>query len=246
MIKFKDISKSFWVKEKKKKTIKHALANISFAINKGETVGLIGANGSGKSTLIKVLSSLYVPEQGEVLIDGVSALTNPQITKKAIGVLFGGDAGLYGNLTAYENIEYFGRLAGLDDQTIKKRSEQFLAFFNMDGYIKQRVANFSRGMRQKVCFLRAVIHNPKIIILDEPSTGLDVQGIQEVASFIKLNQRSNKTIIISSHNMNEISNLCQKIIILRGGQLAFFGDLGPLLTQGNGFTKIYELMGVKA
>ncbi|MDR2867110.1 MAG: ABC transporter ATP-binding protein [Acholeplasmatales bacterium] len=243
MIKLENVSKVFKVKESRKQFVKIALNDISFVINDGETVGLVGANGSGKSTLLKVLSTLYQPSVGKVYIDGKDIFLNSDESKKKLGVLFGGDSGLYPNLTAYENIEYFGKLNGLSEQEIRHNIAHYSQFFSMEDYINRRVANFSRGMKQKVCFLRSIVHNPQIVILDEPSTGLDVAGIEEVAQFIKYHQDLKKTIIISSHNINEISRLCQKIIILKAGNLMYFGDLQPLISDKS-FNEVYKLMGV--
>ena len=116
----------------------------------------------------------------------------------------------------------------------------------MNEYMNRRVDGFSRGMKQKVCFLRSVIHNPEIVILDEPSTGLDVEGIQQVADFIKFNQNQNKTIIISSHNMNEIYELCNKVIVLKEGKLSYFGNLRDVVDEPGNFTKLFQYMGVKS
>jgi sodium transport system ATP-binding protein len=246
MIKFENVSKIFKVKEKRLEITKIALSNISLEIASGETVGLVGANGSGKSTLLKLLSTLYEPSIGRISIDDLDISTHSLECKKKLGVLFGGETGLYPSLTAKENIEYFGRLNGVNEALISQNMQYYSDFFNMGEYINRRVANFSRGMKQKVCFLRAVIHNPEIIVLDEPSTGLDVLGIEEVTSFIKYNQQQKHTIIISSHNMNEIYRNCEKIIILKQGTLAYYGDIKPLIkdTDKGIFSEIYHLMGI--
>ncbi|MGI6782361.1 MAG: ABC transporter ATP-binding protein [Acholeplasmataceae bacterium] len=245
MIKVENLTKKFDIKNKGKKDVKVALNEITFEIQKGSVVGLIGANGSGKSTLLKVISSLYQPSNGIVHVDGLDVTKHQDETKKKIGILFGGEAGLYGRLTAFENIKYFGELNGLELDEINQAIEEYETFFNMKDYMHRRVENFSRGMKQKVLFLRSVIHNPEIIILDEPSTGLDVAGINEVAEFIRFNKRNHKTIIISSHNMNEIASLCEDLIILRDGNLAYFGPISNLVTKQGNYDQLYELMGVK-
>lgn len=243
MIKVKNLTKKFKINKKNKKEIKTALNDISFEINKGEIVGLIGQNGSGKSTLLKIMSSLYEPTNGYVYIDGLEVIKNQSKTKNKIGVLFGGDSGLYGRLTAYENIKYFGELNGMSQKDIDESISKYEKFFNMKDYMHRKTENFSRGMKQKVCFLRSVIHNPEIIILDEPSTGLDVAGINEVAQFIKFNQNNKKTIIISSHNMSEIVNLCDKVIVLKDGNLVYFGAIKDLINN-DCYDNLYDLMGV--
>lgn len=244
MIKIDNISKVFKIKERKKTNTKIALQDISANIEKGDTVGLIGKNGSGKSTLLKIISCLYKPTQGSIFINDLDISKNSNQTKKELGILFGGDAGLYNRLTAYENIEYFGQLNGMKKNDIDTNIKQYMKFFDLEDYINRRVDNFSRGMKQKTLFLRSVIHNPSLIILDEPSTGLDVQAINEVSQFIKFNQENKKTIIISSHNMNEIETLCNKVLILKDSKQVFFGDIKDVIPIKGDFTKLYELMGV--
>lgn len=244
MIQVQNLTKKFKINKKGKKDIKIALNDISFEIAEGEIVGLIGANGSGKSTLLKIISSLYEATSGSVHINGLDVAKKQTETKKKIGVLFGGDSGLYGRLTAYENIKYFGELNGISIDEVKQSIDKYETFFNMKDYMHRKTENFSRGMKQKVCFLRAVIHDPEIIILDEPSTGLDVAGISEVAEFIKFNKNNKKTIIISSHNMNEIVNLCDKVIILKEGNLVYFGLIDSLINKDNNYDNFYNLMGV--
>lgn len=246
MIIIENLSKEFIVKKRKETTIKKALNDISLILEKGKTIGLIGANGSGKSTLIKTLVSLYHPTEGKVFIDGVNVHEEKDNLNDNIGVLYGGDAGLYERLTARENIAYFGELNGVHPEVVNTSINHYSYIFNMGEYIDRKVAKFSRGMRQKVCFVRSIIHDPDLIILDEPSTGLDVQGLKEVSDFIKYNQEKGKTIIISSHNMNEIVTLCDQVIILKDGSLSYFGDLTPLIKENNDISEIYNLMGVKA
>jgi len=245
MIKIENITKEFLINNKKKKEIKVALKDISLEIKKGEIVGLIGQNGSGKSTLIKMIVGLYNPTFGNIKIDNEDISSKNSQSRKKIGVLYGGEAGLYNNLTTYENIQYFGMLNGLKEEEIYQNTQKYQELFNMSDYMERRVSNFSRGMKQKVNFLRSIIHNPEIIILDEPSTGLDVKGIMEVSNFIKYNQKLGKTIIISSHNMDEIADLCDKVIILNDGNLVYFGNLNDLLDSKLKYEKLYDLMGVK-
>ena len=242
--KFVDKIKSIIDFKKKNYQLKTVLNDINFKIDSGDTLGLLGKNGSGKTTLIKILSTLYKKSSGSVKINGKEVYDNPLETKKKIGVLYGGDVGLYSKYTAYENIEYFAKLNGLSDSDIKERVDKLSKYFHMEDYINRNVDNFSRGMKQKVCFVRTVIHKPEILILDEPSTGLDVESIKLVEDFIKFAQEENKTIIISSHNMNEINNLCNKLLILEDGNQKYFGDIEKVVINKN-YDKLFELMGVK-
>lgn len=243
MINVIDLCKSFLIKEKRGKTQKIALNKINFSIKDGEVIGLVGKNGSGKSTLLKIMCGLYKPNSGSVSINNLDVSHNVNQIKQDMGVLFGGDAGLYKRLSARENIEYFAQLNGLKIDEIQQNLNKYVEFFNMENYIDRKIDNFSRGMKQKTCFIRSIIHNPSLIILDEPSTGLDVQAIEEVANFIKLNKKENKTIILSSHNMDEILKLCDKVIVLNSGNLTFFGPLSDVV-KNNDLSQLYNYMEV--
>lgn len=243
MINVIDLCKSFSIKEKRTKTQKIALNKINFSIKDGEVIGLVGKNGSGKSTLLKIMCGLYKPTSGSVSINNLDVSHNVNQIKQDMGVLFGGDAGLYKRLSARENIEYFAQLNGLKIDEIQQNLNKYVEFFNMENYIDRKIDNFSRGMKQKTCFIRSIIHNPSLIILDEPSTGLDVQAIEEVANFIKLNKKENKTIILSSHNMDEILKLCDKVIVLNSGNLTFFGPLSDVV-KNNDLSQLYNYMEV--
>lgn len=244
MIKVNNLSKVFKTSKFLFKTeIKTALNNINFEINEGETVALIGKNGSGKSTLLKVITGLYKPTTGDVFVNNINISKNPSESKKSMGILFGGDAGLYKRLTAKENILYFAQLNGAKLNDVTQNLDKLVSYFDMTDYIDRKVDNFSRGMKQKTCFLRTVVHDPTTIILDEPSTGLDVQAINEVANFIEMNKKQGKTIIISTHNMNEVVRLCQKVIILRDGLMVYYGKVSDVV-QGSDFSKLFNYMGV--
>jgi sodium transport system ATP-binding protein len=221
MIKVTNLKKEFSIKSESGKKKLLVLKDVSFVVQKGETIGLLGKNGAGKTTLIKILSTLINQTSGSVYIDGNEIFSNPPLTKSKIGVMYGGEASLYPRLTAYENIEYFGELNGVSKELVKQQIKLLSNFFEFDEYLNRRVVNFSRGMKQKVLFIRSIVHNPNIIILDEPSTGLDINGILEVENFVKYLKEQGKTIIISSHNLSEIENLTDRIIILDKGEIIY-------------------------
>lgn len=235
------LSKVFISHKKFKKITKTALDDVSFDVVEGKTYGLIGKNGSGKTTLLKILCGLYNPTCGTAKINGKDIYSSKDLLKNKIGVLFGGESNLYIHFTAYENIQYFGRLYGMNDDLIKKRIEVLSKYFEMDNYINLNVANFSRGMKQKVGLVRSIIHDPEILILDEPSTGLDIQAIKQVENFITYNKEKGKTLIISSHNMDEISKLCDCLLILNDGKLVKSVDDVSII---NSEKELFDLMGV--
>ena len=164
---------------------KKIINDVSFEVNTGNVTALIGANGAGKSSIIRLISTIYRQDMGDIRIDGVSTLDEPEKIRKKMGVLFGGDVYLYDLLTATENIMYFAMLQGVEKGVAQKRIDQLVEVFHMEDYIDRKVEKFSRGMKQKVAFTRALIHDPCILLLDEPSTGLDIEAIATVRSFIR-------------------------------------------------------------
>ena len=240
-IQVSNLSKVFTSIKKFKRITKTALDNVSFSIAKGKTYGLIGKNGCGKTTLLKILCGLYKPTSGTAKINDKDIYLSKDLLKNKIGVLFGGESNLYIHFTAFENIQYFGRLYGMNDDLIKSRIQFLSKYFEMDSYINLNVANFSRGMKQKVALVRSIIHDPEIILLDEPSTGLDIQAINQVANFIMYNKEKEKTLIISSHNMDEISKLCDSLLILKDGKLVDSFDSTSIIQKEK---ELFDLMGV--
>lgn len=199
---------------------KSVLKNITFSANPGQITGLIGPNGSGKTTFMRIASTVMDYNSGTVEINGLVVNSkNAREVRKKIGVLFGGDSTLYGNLTARENIMYFGRLYGMDKFIAKIRTERIARELNMVEYLDVKADKLSRGMRQKVCFARAIIHNPDILLLDEPSTGIDINAIMDLQKFILRCKENGKTILLTSHNAQEIDALCDKIVILNKGNI---------------------------
>ncbi len=225
MIEVNNLSKNF-------KNFK-ALDNVSFTVNKGEIVGLLGENGAGKTTLLRILSGIYSLTSGSVIIDGKSIVKNQQEVKKIIGVLFGGEVGLYDRLTARENITYFAEFYKINKKEIDERINKLSKTLLMDEYIDKRVGKFSRGMKQKVAICRSMIHEPQLMFFDEPSTGLDVTSSRLIHDYIQHCKDSGKTIILSSHSMNEVEKLCDRVIIINKGKIIDEGKVGDLKLKYN-------------
>lgn len=202
--------------------------DVSVKIPKGRIVALIGANGSGKTTLMRMISTIIKPTYGEIFVDGVDAKKMPKECKKKIGLILGGDATLFKNFTARENIHYFARLQGLTERIAKNRVNELSDLLKMNEYIDKKVNTFSRGMRQKVVLASSLVHNPSILLMDEPSTGLDIFAVIDVQNIIKSCQMLNKTILISSHNFNEIEKLCDYIVIIESGKIIFANEASAL------------------
>ncbi|TXC89287.1 ATP-binding cassette domain-containing protein [Metabacillus litoralis] len=227
MIDIQHVSRSF---QDKKKTIE-AVKDVSFQIKKGEVVGLLGENGAGKTTLLRMISTILEPSSGSIFIDGINIHQEPMKIKGRIGVLFGSETGLYDRLTARENLSYFAKLHGISKHEMKTRIDYLAVRFGMKDYLDRRVGGFSKGMRQKVTIARALIHNPEIILLDEPTTGLDITSANMFRELIHQLRKEGKTIIFSSHIMEEVKQLCESIIMIHKGEMIYNGTTEELYLQ---------------
>ena len=238
MIEFREVSKIF------KKT--KAVDTITLTIPKGKTVALIGANGSGKTTMMRMISTLIEPTKGKIYVNGFQTTKNVTEVRKQIGLMLGGDAALMKRFSARENILFYANMQGMEKEQAEKRIKQLSALLNMNAYLDKRVETFSRGMRQKVLLAQTLVHDPAVLLLDEPSTGLDIFATMEIQNIIKQCNALGKTILISSHNMSEVTALCNYFIMIHKGKLLFDGDIGGLQEKcgttdiGNAFTKLIE------
>jgi len=195
-----------------------AVDGVSFIARDGEITGLLGPNGAGKTTTLRCLYTLMQPERGRILVDGVDVAADPLKVRRSLGVL--PDArGLYKRLTARENIAYFGDLHGLDAATIKKRSDAAIAALDMADIADRRTEGFSQGQRVKTAIARALIHDPKNVILDEPTNGLDVMATRAMREFLKRLKGEGRCVLFSSHIMQEVAALCDRIVVIAKGKV---------------------------
>jgi sodium transport system ATP-binding protein len=202
-----------------------AVDKISFQVNKGEIFGLLGENGAGKTTTLRMLATMLRPTSGYAMLGGIHIGKEPEKARAHIGILFGGETGLYDRLTAEENIAYFGELNGMDRGTIRERTRQLASLFGMQEFMNKRAAKLSKGMKQKVAFARSIVHDPEIMLFDEPTSGLDVSAAREVHSFIAECREEGKTILFSSHTMSEVEKLCDRIGFIHKGRLVESGSV---------------------
>ncbi len=225
MIEVTNLSKQF-------KEVK-AVDNLNFTINDGEIVGLLGENGAGKTTTLRIISTMIKCTGGTVKVNGVDINKEPSKVRSQIGILFGGEVGLYDRLTARENIRYFAELNGMTkdaaDESIKRLSEEL----EMTEYMDRRIGKFSRGMKQKVAIARSIVHEPSVILLDEPTAGLDVSSSRLIHDFIKNCKKQNKAIVFSSHSMDEVEKLCDRVIIIHKGKMVEQGTINELRIKYN-------------
>ena len=194
-----------------------AVDNISFEVNDGEIIGLLGPNGAGKSTTMNILTGFIEPTQGEVIINGYNISKKPKKAKKCIGYMPEG-VPLYKDMTVKEFITYMAELKGVKKENIKESVEQAMQDTWLQNVKKVLIKNLSKGYKQRVSMAGALVGNPEIIILDEPTVGLDPKQIIEIRNLIK-KLGKNHTLIISSHILSEISQICEKVIIINKGQI---------------------------
>lgn len=207
-----------------------ALQGVSFTAPDGQITGLLGPNGAGKTTTLRVLYTIIRQDSGTARVDGYDTLTQPLQVQRSIGAL-PDSQGLYPRLTARENIRYYGRLHGLRSADLESRIDRLAAMLEMEDFIDRRTEGFSTGQRVKVAIARALVHNPGNVILDEPTSGLDVMSTRSMRSFIRRIKDDGHCVLFSSHIMQEVSALCDNIIILQAGRVVASGTPDQLLRQ---------------
>ena len=204
-----------------------AVDDVTFAAADGRITALLGPNGAGKSTTFRILSTVLRPDGGSAIIDGIDVAADPLGVRAAMGVL-PHNAGIYSRLTARENIRYFGQLHGLDKTLIRDRMDALIERLDMGDFADRRTAGFSQGQRVKVALARALIHDPKHVILDEPTNGLDVMATRGLREIIRGLKAEGRCILFSSHIMQEVANLCDDLVIIDAGRVQFSGTLEGL------------------
>lgn len=195
-----------------------AVREATFSVGAGEIFGLLGPNGAGKTTLLRMLGTIITPTSGEVFIEGRPASESPESARRKIGFL-SGNTKLYGRLTAREVLRYFGRLYGMADDAIARRTESLADLLDMRGFLDQRCETLSTGQTQKVSIARVILHDPPVLILDEPTLGLDIMTSRAIVEFIRDARGRGHAIIFSTHYMTEAETLCDRIGLIHRGQM---------------------------
>ena len=214
MIEIKDVTKSYGRQK--------VLQNVSFEIMEGELFGLLGPNGAGKSTLIDILTGIQSMDSGDIFINGKSIKTDKVEIRKHLG-LVPQDIALLEELNAFDNLEYFGGLYGLAGQELKSQIEKLLEVAGLTDKKKEKVKNYSGGMKRRLNIAVAMLHNPSILILDEPTVGVDAQSRQHIFDYIQSLAEQGTTILYTSHYMEEIETLCKRVFILDLGEEVAYG-----------------------
>jgi sodium transport system ATP-binding protein len=208
----------------------HAAENVSIDGYAGQVFGLLGTNGAGKTTTLRMLSTVLQPTSGQAWVAGFEITENPQAVRERIGFL-SSDTGVYGRLTAREMMRYFGRLYGMSANAIETRITAISSQFDMGDFLDSRCERLSSGQKQKVSIGRTIIHNPPVLILDEPTTGLDVLAAAEIVRFVHQARSEGRCILLSTHIMREAEKLCDRIAILYEGRIRAAGTLSELCEQ---------------
>lgn len=219
LIQIRNLSKSYGSKV--------ALKNLSLDIYPGQVIGYIGPNGAGKSTTVKILTGLIPEFNGEVLVDGISMQHDPQEIKKRIGYV-PENAELYEVLTPMEYLDFVGKLYGMEEDALTTRAMKMLSAFGLANNINDRMDTFSKGMRQKVLLISGIIHNPQIIILDEPLSGLDANAVIMIKELIMRLSKEGKTIFYCSHMMDVVEKVSDRILLINKGEIIADGTFESL------------------
>jgi sodium transport system ATP-binding protein len=224
MIEAHHLTKTF--KDKKRGLIT-AVSDVSFTCRSGQIYGLLGANGAGKTTALRMLATLLKPTSGSCALAGHDAATAPEKVRANVGFLAASTA-LYGRLTAREMITYFGRLNGMTDDAIRARIQVLAVELDMHEFLDRRCDKFSTGMKQKTSIARTLIHDPAVMIFDEPTLGLDVMTARAIVKFVRDCRDRGKTVIYSTHIMSEVEKLCDVVGIIHNGRLVAEGTVPEL------------------
>jgi len=209
-----------------------AVEDLSFQASAGEIIGLVGENGAGKSTLLRMLATILKPTSGRVSVAGFDTQSHPGSVRQSIGILFGQHSGLYERLSARENILYFAELNGLSGREAQDKLSEISSLLDMDDFLNRPAGTFSTGMRQKTLIARSIIHDPKVLLLDEPSTGLDVSSSKNIHDFIQWYRNLNKTVVFSSHDLATVERISDRVLMLHKGRQIASGTPSELSGEG--------------
>jgi sodium transport system ATP-binding protein len=224
MIRVDNLAKSF---QDKKRGLVHALDHVSFDVKAREIFGLLGPNGAGKTTCLRLLATILKPTSGTAQVGGADIVSSPEGVRRQIGFL-SGDMGSYARLTPREVLTFFGKLNGLEGERLHRRIEEMVETFEFGEFSNTKIDKLSTGMKQKVAIARTVLHDPPILILDEPSAGLDVPTARLIENFMLKAKESGKCILFSTHVMEEAEYLCDRIAVVDHGKLKALGTMDEL------------------
>ena len=226
MIQLINVSKTFTVDRKQQKELQletpivHAVKDLSFTCQPGRVMGLLGPNGAGKTTTLRMIATMIQPSTGTVIVNNIDTKTDNNTIRKNLGFLTG-STGLYMRLTPNELLDYFAGIYALPKNTYLQRRDELYTLLGMNEFANKQIGKFSTGMKQKVSIVRTILHDPPVVVFDEPTSGLDVITSENIIELIQSCKKQNKTVIFSSHIMNEIDLLCDDLVIMNKGKICF-------------------------
>ncbi|MGO3181421.1 MAG: ABC transporter ATP-binding protein [Aequorivita sp.] len=227
MIQINELSKKY------KSAETYAVKDLSLKVEDGEIYGLLGPNGAGKTTLISILTSLLKPTSGSFTIDGLNFKENKNRLKQLIGIV-PQEYALYPTLTAYENLQYFGSMYGIKGEILKKSIDEHLEIMGLSKFANKKTTTFSGGMKRRVNLIAGILHQPKVLFLDEPTVGVDVQSKNVIIDHLKLLNKQGTTIVYTSHHLNEAEVFCTRVAIIDNGEIIIKGIPSELVkNQGD-------------
>jgi sodium transport system ATP-binding protein len=229
MIEVNNLTKTFLDKQRGKI---EALRGVTFVCHPGEVFGLLGPNGAGKTTALRIISTALRPTAGGATVMGYDLLRQPAEVRRRIGFL-SANTGLYGRLTVREELTYFGHLYAMPKTSIRARIGELADTLQMHDFLDRLCDKLSSGMRQKASIARAVLHSPPVMILDEPTAGLDVLTRRAIVDFVRQCKRAGRTVLFSTHIMAEVPKLCDRVAVIHEGRLRFCGTVDELRQHGN-------------
>ena len=216
----------------------NAVEDLSISLNEGEIYGFLGSNGAGKSTTIKALVGIHPFQEGDILINGVSIKTSPLEAKQQIGYVSDNHA-VFERLTGREYVTHIANLYGVPKKDMEDRCEDLLSIFKLKEAFDLPIKSYSHGMKQKISVIGALVHNPKLWVLDEPLTGLDPQSAYQLKLVMKRHAKAGNTVFFSSHILDVVENLCDRCCIIQKGKLQGVYDLAKLRAEGRSLEKIF-------
>lgn len=217
-----------------------AVKDISLSIRKNEIFGILGPNGAGKTTTISMLCGIFSPTSGEIIVDGMTFEKDREKIKKIIGTV-PQDMALYPTLTARENLSFFGHMLGMKGKDLKERINHCLRIFGLEKNADIRVSKYSGGMKRRVNLIAGILHKPKILFLDEPTVGIDVQSRNVIREFLLDLNKSGTTIIYTSHHLEEAETFCSRVAIIDNGQIITLGTPKELIDGNTGATNLEDV-----
>jgi len=209
-----------------------AVDDVSFTAQPGRILALLGPNGAGKTTTLRMLATILTPTRGTARIDGIDVIADPLVVRRRIGFLSGG-TGVYERMTAREMITYFGRLYQMEEATILRRVDEIIRLLRMEDFADRQAGTFSSGQKQKLSIARTIIHEPPVLIFDEPTASLDVLVARTIVEFLELAREEGKSIILSTHVLSEAERLADDVAIINEGRILALGTLAELTAAGS-------------